>query len=58
MRKQVEFRDNARECDAKKMREQRLTAQRSYGQLLSYCGFDPNDKDWELTMAQEPMPRR
>jgi hypothetical protein len=54
----VEFRENAREEDPAKVATQRLVAQRSYGQLLSYVGLDSTtDRDWDVTMAQEPMPR-
>ena len=53
----LEFRDNAIETDISKIEEQHANAQRSYTQLLLYCGFDPEDPDWELTTAENPMPQ-
>ena len=53
----LEFRDNAKETDICKIEEQHANAQRSYTQLLLYCGFDPDDTDWEITTAENPMPQ-
>ena len=53
----IEFRENATEKDPQKVEEQHANAQRSYSQLLAYCGFDLDDPDWEITTAENPMPQ-
>jgi hypothetical protein len=53
----IEFRENAGETNTQKIELHHATAQRSYTQLLTYCGFDPDDPDWEITTAENPMPQ-
>jgi hypothetical protein len=42
----LEFRVNAGATNPVKVAEYHMTAQRSYGQLLGYCGLNENDLEW------------
>ena len=54
----IEFRENAGETNTQKIELHHATAQRSYTQLLTYCGFDPDDPDWEMdTSPTHPLRR-
>jgi len=42
----IEFHENASITDPVKINQCHTTAQRSYGQLLGYCGLDEDDSEW------------
>jgi len=42
----IEFHENASMTDPVKINQCHTTAQRSYGQLLGYCGLDEDDLEW------------